>query len=198
MDLVTREYRNLRSVTGPLLFVEGARRVSMGEMVDVLLPDGACRRGEVIEFSDRHAVIQVLAEPTGINVRSTRVRFTGSPARMPLSLDILGRRFDGGGNPIDGLPPVVPETWKNVSGMPMNPVAREKPSRPVVTGVSAIDGLNTLVRGQKLPIFSAAGLPAREIAAQILRQAGRGEDAGPGAAGDEASADLRETASDSE
>ena len=147
----------------------------MGEMVEVLLPDGARRRGQVIEFSDRFAVVQVLEEPTGIDVRETRVRFAGSPARMPLSLDILGRRFDGAGNPVDRLPPVLPEKWKTIAGTPMNPVAREKPSRPIVTGISAIDGLNTLVRGQKLPIFSAAGLPAREIAAQILRQAGTGD-----------------------
>ncbi|MDD5763375.1 MAG: V-type ATP synthase subunit B [bacterium] len=175
MDLVTREYRTIHSVAGPLVFVEGVRRVTMGEMVEVLLPDGSSRRGQVIEFSDRYALVQILEQSTGIDVLSTRVRFSGSPARTPLSLDILGRRFDGAGNPIDGLPPVVPETWREIGGTPINPVAREKPSRPIVTGISAIDGLNTLVRGQKLPIFSAAGLPAREIAAQILRQAGTGE-----------------------
>ena len=147
----------------------------MGEMVEVLLPDGDPRRGQVIEFSDRFTVVQILEEPTGIDVRNTRVRFAGTAARMPLSLDILGRRFDGAANPVDGLPPVVPEDWKAIAGTPMNPVAREKPSRPIVTGISAIDGLNTLVRGQKLPVFSAAGLPAREIAIQILRQAGTGE-----------------------
>lgn len=147
----------------------------MGEMVAVLLPDGAERRGQVIEFSDRFTVVQILEEPTGIDVRATRVRFAGSPARMPLSLDLLGRRFDGAANPVDGLPPVVPETWRTIAGTPVNPVAREKPSRPIVTGISAIDGLNTLVRGQKLPVFSSAGLPAREIAAQIMRQAGTGE-----------------------
>jgi V/A-type H+-transporting ATPase subunit B len=148
----------------------------MGEMVVVLLQDGSSRRGQVIEFSDRHALVQILEQSTGIDVLSTRVRFSGSPARMPLSPDILGRRFDGAGNPIDGLPPVLPETWREIGGTPINPVAREKPSRPIVTGISAIDGLNTLVRGQKLSIFSAAGLPAREIAAQILRQSGSGEE----------------------
>jgi V/A-type H+-transporting ATPase subunit B len=146
----------------------------MGEMVEVLLPDGDSRRGQVIEFSDRFAVVQILEEPTGIDVRSTRVRFAGAAARMPLSPDILGRRFDGAATPIDSLPPVLPEKWAAIAGTPINPVAREKPSRPIVTGISAIDGLNTLVRGQKLPVFSAAGLPAREIAAQILRQAGTG------------------------
>jgi V/A-type H+-transporting ATPase subunit B len=158
-----------------LLFVEGVRRVSMGEMVEVLLPDGAVRRGQVIEFSDRHTVVQILEESTGIGVRSTRVRFTGFPARMPLSPDILGRRFNGAGDPVDGLPAVLPEKWESIMGTPINPVARDKPSHFIRTGVSAIDGLNTLVRGQKLPIFSGAGLPAREIAGQILRHAGAGE-----------------------
>lgn len=157
----------------------------MGEMVEVLLPDGSSRRGQVIEFSDRYALVQILEQSTGIDVLSTRIRFSGSPARMPLSLEILGRCFDGAGNPIDGLPPVLPETWREIGGTPINPVAREKPSRPIVTGISAIDGLNTLLRGQKLPIFSAAGLPAREIAAQILRQAGTGEgERGPSSPGE--------------
>jgi len=96
--------------------VEGVRRVSMGEMVEVLLPDGASRRGQVIEFSDRFAVVQILEESTGIDVRFTRVRFAGTSARMPLSLDLLGRRFDGAGSPIDGLPAVVPERWKTIAG----------------------------------------------------------------------------------
>ena len=134
------------------------------------------RRGQVIEFSDRHAVIQLLEESTGIGLRSTRVRFTGSPVRMPLSPDMLGRRFNGAGDPIDGLPAVLPEKWERISGMPINPASRDKPSRFIRTGISAIDGLNTLVRGQKLPIFSGAGLPAKEIAAQILRHAGTGGD----------------------
>jgi V/A-type H+-transporting ATPase subunit B len=159
-----------------LLFVEGVRRVSLGEMVEILLPEGSVRRGQVIEFSDRHAVIQLLEESTGIGVRSTRIRFTGSPVRMPLSPDLLGRRFNGAGDPIDGLPAVLPEKWESIVGMPINPVARDKPSRFIRTGISAIDGLNTLVCGQKLPIFSAAGLPAKEIAAQILRNAGTGGD----------------------
>lgn len=146
----------------------------MGEMVELLLPEGSVRRGQVIEFSDRHAVIQLHEDSTGLGLRSTRVRFTGSPVRMPLSPDMLGRRFDGAGDPIDGLPPVLPEKWERISGMPINPAARDKPSRFIRTGISAIDGLNALVRGQKLPIFSGAGLPAKEIAAQILRHAGTG------------------------
>jgi V/A-type H+-transporting ATPase subunit B len=170
-DLITREYRSVSSIAGPLLFVEGVRRVSIGEMVEILLPGGEERRGQVIETSDRHAVIQVLEETAGIGVTDTRVRFTESAARMGLSLDLLGRRFNGAGDPIDGLPPPLPERWEGIIGSPINPVARDKPSHFIQTGISALDGLNTLVRGQKLPIFSGAGLPAKEIAAQILRQA---------------------------
>jgi V/A-type H+-transporting ATPase subunit B len=154
-------------------------------MVEVLLPEGPVRRGQVIEFSDRHTVIQILEESTGIGLRSTRIRFTGSPPRIPLSPDILGRRFNGAGDPVDGLPPVLPVKWESIMGTPINPVARNKPSDFIRTGISAIDGLNTLVRGQKLPIFSGAGLPAREIAGQILRCAGAGggEPADSGAPG---------------
>ncbi len=171
MDLVTREYRTIRSVMGPLLFVEGARKVSIGEMVSIFLPNGEERRGQVIEISERYAVIQVLEETTGISVKDTRIRFSESAARIALAPDILGRRFDGAGEPIDGMPAVIPERWADLLGSPINPVARDKPSHFIQTGISTIDGLNTLVRGQKLPIFSGAGLPAKEIAAQILRQA---------------------------
>ena len=171
MDLLTREYRTLRSISGPLLFVEGVRRVSIGEMVAILLPGGEERRGQVIEISDRYAVIQVLEVTTGISVKDTRLRFSESVARMALSPDILGRRFNGAGDPIDGLPAIIPERWVGIIGSPINPVARDKPSHFIQTGLSTLDGLNTLVRGQKLPIFSGAGLPAKEIAAQILRQA---------------------------
>ncbi len=152
----------------------------MGEMVEILLPEGEVKRGQVIEFSDRHTVIQLLTESTGIGVRSTRIRFTGAPVRIPLSPDILGRRFNGAGDPIDGLPPPLPVKWESITGTPINPVGRDKPSRFIRTGISAIDGLNTLVRGQKLPIFSAAGLPAREIAVQILRHAGTEEETAEG------------------
>ena len=171
MDLITREYRTVRRIAGPLLFVEGVKRVSIGEMAAILLPDGAERRGQVIEVSDRHVILQVLEETAGIGVRDTRIRFTESSARMGLTSGILGRRFNGAGDPIDGLPPPVPELWADIIGSPINPAARDKPSHFFQTGISTIDGLNTLVRGQKLPIFSGAGLPAQEIAAQILRQA---------------------------
>ncbi len=171
MSLLTSEYRTVRSISGPLLFVEGVRRVSIGEMVSILLPQGGERRGQVIEISDRYTVIQVLEETTGISLKDTVLRFSESVARMALSPDILGRRFNGAGDPIDGLPAPLPEQWVGIIGSPINPVARDKPSHFIQTGISTIDGLNTLVRGQKLPIFSGAGLPAKEIAAQILRQA---------------------------
>ncbi len=183
-DLITRDYRTIHSVSGPLLFVERVSRVALGEIVRIVLPSGEERRGQVIEVSEEHAetpggtrpsrgiaVIQVLEETIGIGVEGTWIRFTGEAAAMDLSRDVLGRRFDGAGRPIDGLPPVIPEARAAIGGAPINPVARDRPSDFIQTGVSTIDGLNTLVRGQKLPIFSGAGLPAKELAAQIVRQA---------------------------
>jgi V/A-type H+/Na+-transporting ATPase subunit B len=170
-DLLTREYGTLHSISGPLLFVQGVRRVSIGEMVSILLPDGSDRRGQVIEISERYAVIQALEATAGISTRGTRIRFSETVARMGLSPDILGRRFNGAGEPIDGLPETLPERWTGIIGNPINPVARDKPAHFIQTGISTIDGLNTLVRGQKLPIFSGSGMPAKEIAAQVLRQA---------------------------
>jgi V/A-type H+-transporting ATPase subunit B len=170
-DLLTRDYQTIRYISGPLLFVEGVKRVGLGEMVSILMPDGEIRRGQVIELSEQHAVIQVLEETAGMSLASTRVRFTENVAQMALSIDLLGRRFNGAGIPIDHLPPVIPERYDPIIGSPINPLSREKPSHFIQTGISTIDGLNTLVRGQKLPIFSGAGLPAKEVAAQILRQA---------------------------
>ncbi len=170
-DLLTRDYQTIRYISGPLLFVEGVRRVSLGEMAVILMPGGESRRGQVIEISDRYTVVQVLEETAGMSLSTSRVRFTESVAQMDLSIDLLGRRLNGAGIPVDHLPPVIPERRSPIIGSPMNPVSREKPSHFIQTGISSIDGLNTLVRGQKLPIFSGAGLPAKEIAAQILRQA---------------------------
>src|SRR3990167_255671 len=178
MELLTRRYRTTQKVIGPLLFVERATRISIGEMVRIILSEGDERLGQVIEVSEEHAVIQMLEETTGISIQDTDIYFTGSAAKAALSLDMLGRRFDGIGRPVDGLPPVLPERRSRITGSPINPVERGEPSDFIQTGLSAIDGLNTLVRGQKLPIFSASGLPAKEIACQILRQArvvGEGE-----------------------
>jgi V/A-type H+-transporting ATPase subunit B len=170
-DLIIREYESVSGIAGPLLFLEHVRTASLGEMVDVLLPGGQTRRGQVIELSEQRAVLQVLEETTGLGVKGTRVRLTESAATMDLSPDLLGRRFNGAGFPIDGLPPIIPDVRQEIIGQPINPVARDKPAHFIQTGISTIDGLNTLVRGQKLPIFSGAGLPAKELAAQILRQA---------------------------
>lgn len=170
-DLITREYRTVSGIAGPLLFAEKLTKASLGELVEIILATGEARRGQVIELSEQHAVIQVLEETTGLGVTGTRVRLTESAAAMDLSPDLLGRRFSGAGVPLDGLPSIIPDARVDIVGQPLNPVARDKPSHCIQTGISTIDALNTLVRGQKLPIFSGAGLPAKEVAAQIVRHA---------------------------
>lgn len=170
-DLITREYRTVSAIAGPLLFAEKMSQASLGELVEIILPTGEARRGQVIELSVQHAVIQVLEETTGLGVSGTRVRLTESAAAMDLSPDLLGRRFSGAGVPLDGLPAIIPDARADIIGQPLNPVARERPSHWIQTGISTIDAMNTLVRGQKLPIFSGAGLPANEVAAQIVRHA---------------------------
>jgi len=170
MDLITRISRSATAIAGPLLFVEGARRARLGEMVRIRLEGSQERRGQVIEVSEAHAVIQVLEETQGIAPARAEVVFSGQVARLPVSLRMLGRSFDGMGRPVDGLPPVIPEAILPITGSAINPVRREQPSEFIETGISAIDGLNSLVRGQKLPIFSGAGLPAHALAAQIVRQ----------------------------
>ncbi len=171
MDLITREYKTITKIAGPLLFLEDVPKASIGEMVAILLPDAMSRTGQVIEVSEKYTVIQVLETTVSMDVSGTSVRFSEYSAKINLSLDMLGRRFNGIGEPIDNLPPIIPQIRGDIVGMPINPVARENPSDFIQTGISTIDGLNTLVRGQKLPIFSGAGLPAKEIASQILRQA---------------------------
>lgn len=170
-SLARREYRTVTGVGGPLLFLERAERATVGELVRISPPAGPPRRGQVLEVSERHVVVQVFEETAGIDAERTRVLLTGDVARADLSPDLLGRVFSGAGEPLDGGPPVVPERRADVNGAPLNPAAREKPSEFIQTGISTIDGLATLVRGQKLPIFSGAGLPANELAAQIVRQA---------------------------
>ena len=171
MDLITREYKTVSRIAGPLLFLENVPKASIGEMVAIVLPDGRSRSGQVIEISEKYTVVQVLETTASMDVAGTSVRFSEYAAKLNLSIDMLGRRFNGIGEPIDGLPPIIPEVRADIVGMPINPVARDNPSDFIQTGISTIDGLNTLVRGQKLPIFSGAGLPAKEIASQILRQA---------------------------
>ncbi len=175
--LFDREYRGVRKVAGPLLFVERASDLPYNAIVRIRTPAGGTLTGQVIEVSEEMAVIQVFRETIGLDVVSTAVTLTDREARLGVSEDLVGRVFDGAGRPIDGGPPVVPAELLPITGAPINPISRDRPADTVQTGISAIDGFNTLVRGQKLPIFSGAGLPGNELAAQILRQARvRGED----------------------
>ena len=169
--LYTKEYRTLASVSGALLVFHRTGAVAHGEIVDVVAGDGEIRRGQVLEVNRDRAVVQVFTGARGIDVETTRARFLGEVARLGVGSEMLGRVFDGSGRPIDGGPPIIAEKELEVGGFPINPFARDHPADFIQTGFSAIDGLNTLVRGQKLPIFSCFGLPAAEIAAQIAVQA---------------------------
>jgi len=171
MSLVLREYRTIGRISGPLLFVEAVRGVGFGELVRIVAPDGSERRGQVLEVSEKMAVVQVFEGTSGLDVEGTAVRFAGETIRLPVSSDMLGRVLDGSGVPIDGGPKIIPEDYLDVHGAPINPYARTYPREFIQTGVSAIDGMNTLVRGQKLPFFSGAGLPHNAVAAQVARQA---------------------------
>ena len=171
MDLITREFQSIRYISGPLIFLEKVRKVSMGEMVDVMLSTGEENRGQVLKITEDYAVIQVLEGTSGIDTSKTKVRLKGEAAKFGVSEALMGRIFSGLGEPRDGIPNFIPEKRMDISGLPINPVSRDKPADFIQTGVSSIDGLNTLVRGQKLPIFSGAGLPANEMAAQVVRQA---------------------------
>jgi len=165
--LHTTEFRTVHYVSGPLLFIDRASGVHYGEVVDVITPDGEVRGGQVLEVDRERAVIEVFAGTRGLDVATTRVRLGGDAARLGVGLDMLGRMLDGSGVPIDDGPPVMPEAFWDINGLPINPAARAYPSEFIETGISAIDGLNTLLRGQKLPIFSGFGLPAGQLAADI-------------------------------
>jgi V/A-type H+-transporting ATPase subunit B len=170
-SLLTTEYRTLYYVTGPLIFVNNVHGVAYSEMVDIKLPDGSMRTGQVLEVSADIAVIQVFEGTRGIDIDRTTVSFREEVAMIDVSSELLGRVLNGTGKPIDGGADIMPEARLDVTGSPINPFMRDKPADFIETGISAIDGLNTLVRGQKLPIFSGSGLPANELAAQIIRQA---------------------------
>lgn len=165
------EYKTIEEVAGPLMLVRDVENVTYNEMGEIELANGEIRRCRVLEVDGSNALVQLFESSIGINLSNSKVRFHGKPMEFGVSEDILGRVFDGLGNPIDGGPPIIPEKIMNINGLPMNPVARNYPSEFIQTGVSAIDGLNTLVRGQKLPIFSGSGLPHSKLAAQIARQA---------------------------
>ena len=166
-----REYRSIAEVAGPLMLVRNVEGVTYNELGEIELANGEIRRCRVLEVDGSNALVQLFESAAGINVATSKVRFLGRNLELPVSPDILGRVFDGLGNPIDGGPPIIPEKRLDINGLPMNPAARDYPNEFIQTGVSAIDGLNTLVRGQKLPIFSGSGLPHAQLAAQIARQA---------------------------
>lgn len=166
-----KEYRTIEEVAGPLMLVRGVENVSFNELGEIELFNGEKRRCKVLEIDGGDAMVQLFESATGINLSNSKVRFLGRSMELGVSEDMLSRVFDGLGRPIDGGPEILPEKRMDVNGLPMNPAARNYPQEFIQTGVSAIDGLNTLVRGQKLPIFSASGLPHANLAAQIARQA---------------------------
>jgi V/A-type H+-transporting ATPase subunit B len=169
--LFTKEHVGLSEIHGPIIVVEGAGRVGYNETVEITLSDGSLRRGRVLQVDRERAVIEVWAGTSGLDLANTRTRFQGRPLHLPVAEEMLGRIFDGLGQPIDGFPTPLAEDWVDVNGMPINPTARQYPRSLIVTGLSVIDCMNTLIRGQKLPIFSGSGLPHNELAAQIARQA---------------------------
>lgn len=170
-NLVTVEYQTIQDIAGPLVFVDKIRGVSYGEMVDIKSADGRIRNGQVIELHGDMAVVQVFGTTHGLDVRRSQVRFQGDVIKLGVSVGLLGRILNGLGEPIDGGGKVFPEHELDVNGSPINPFTRDNPRDFIQTGISAIDGLNTLVRGQKLPIFSGSGLPGNELAAQMIKQA---------------------------
>jgi V/A-type H+-transporting ATPase subunit B len=171
MKTFLKEYETIREIRGPLLIVEKVTDVAYDELVSIELPSGEKRSGRVLEVGLGYAVVQVFEGTLGISPSGTRVRFLGRTMEIPVSEDMLGRVFDGLGRPIDGGPEIIAEEKRDVNGAPLNPAARKYPEDFIQTGISAIDGMNTLVRGQKLPIFSGGGLPHNMLAAQIARQA---------------------------
>ena len=166
-----KEYRTISEVAGPLMLVKGVDGVAYNELGEIELKSGERRRCRVLEIDGTNVLVQLFESGAGINLAESKIRFLGKQMELAVSEDMLGRVFDGLGRPIDGGPSIIPEKRVDVNGVPMNPAARRYPQEFIQTGVSAIDGLNTLVRGQKLPIFSASGLPHAELAAQIARQA---------------------------
>ena len=166
-----KEYRTIQEVAGPLMLVKDVEGVTYYELGEIELQTGERRRCRVLEVNGSNALVQLFESAAGINLAQSKVRFLGHGIELPVAEDMLGRIFDGMGKPIDGGPEILAEAHRDINGLPMNPAARDYPSEFIQTGVSAIDGLNTLVRGQKLPIFSGSGLPHAELAAQIARQA---------------------------
>ncbi len=166
-----KAYRTIEEVAGPLMLVRDVENVKYDELGEIVLPSGEIRRCKVLEIDGNNALVQLFENAIGINIDESEVRFLGHGQELAVSKDMLGRIFNGTGRPIDGAPQIIPEKRLNINGSAMNPAARDYPNEFIQTGISAIDGLNTLVRGQKLPIFSGSGMPHSQLAAQIARQA---------------------------
>ncbi len=166
-----KEYRTIKEVVGPLMLVEGVSGVKYDELVEIVQENGEIRRGKVLEINGDKALVQLFESAQGLKIATSKARFLGRSIELAVSYDMLGRVFDGLGEPIDGGPAIIPEKRMDINGAPINPAARDYPEEFIQTGISAIDGLNTLVRGQKLPVFSGSGLPHAQLAAQIARQA---------------------------
>ena len=166
-----KEYRTIKEVVGPLMLVEGVSGVKYNELVEIEQADGEKRQGKVLEIEDDKALVQLFESSNGLRIDNAKARFLGRSIELSVAPDMLGRVFDGMGNPKDGGPALIPEKRMDINGEPLNPAARDYPSEFIQTGISAIDGLNTLVRGQKLPVFSGSGLPHAQLATQIARQA---------------------------
>ena len=154
-----REYKTIQEISGPLMVVERVRGVTYDELGEIELTDGTVRRCQVLEVNGDKAVVQLFESSAGINLAESRIRFLGHPLQLGVSMDMLGRVFNGMGRPIDGGPAILADEYRDINGLAMNPAARDYPNEFIQTGISTIDGLNTLVRGQKLPIFSGSGLP---------------------------------------
>lgn len=165
------EYVGLKEINGPLIALDGVKDVSFEEMVDIALDDGSHRTGRIVQIEGDKAIVQVFEGTSGLSLTNTHTRFQGHPMELPLSREVLGRIFDGAGRPIDGLGEIFPEERRDINGNPINPVSRVYPKNYIRTGISSIDALMTLIRGQKLPIFSGSGMPHNELAVQIVRQA---------------------------
>lgn len=173
-----KEYKTLSEIAGPLILVEEVEGVKYEELVEMTTPEGLKKMGRVLEVNEDKALVQMFESPQGITTEGTKAKFLGKPLEIGVSEDMLGRIFNGSGKPIDDGPEIIPEKRFNINGAPINPYSRDFPNDFIQTGISTIDALNTLVRGQKLPVFSGAGLPHSQVAAQIARQAKVGGDAG--------------------
>ncbi len=171
-----KEYQTVREIFGPIVYVEGVEKAAYGETVEVIMPNGEKKRGQVLETQPGLAAVQIFGNTQGLDTKETRIRFTGETLRLPVSDEMLGRVFNGSGEPIDKGSPIISKEKFDINGSAINPFSRDEPKQFIQTGISTIDSMNTLVRGQKLPIFSASGLPHNELAVQIARQASvRGE-----------------------